>query len=84
MAFTARPCIGILVLVKGMMTITAGYPVTGVGVVGFVIEQNFSSRNVKHQSYRFVGSFGGKGCIAYHPHKQKPNCQTIRQLQLKF
>ena len=38
MAFTARLCIGILILAKGMMTITARYPVAGVGVVGFVIE----------------------------------------------
>ena len=38
MAFTARLCIGILILVEGMVTITARYPVTGVGVVCFVIK----------------------------------------------
>ena len=38
MAFTARLRIGILILGKGMVTITARYPITGVGVVGFVIK----------------------------------------------
>ena len=38
MAFTAGLCVGILILAKGMMTISARNSIAGIGVVGFVIE----------------------------------------------
>jgi hypothetical protein len=48
MTFNTRLCIGVLFFGKRVMAVSARYPVSGVSVMGIVIKQYFSRRNVKH------------------------------------
>ena len=64
MAFAARACIGVLFLGQGVMTITARYAVTVIGVMDFMIKQYLSRRNIKHQSYGLIGFLVRKRRVA--------------------